>query len=188
MDTQHSPADTAPGTSGRGLQYISYEANSWAAKFTKSGTHGRPQCTNESTRYMYTFLLECCLSYANAPKRSLGCMMRLHSHTVCGIEPCRGVLLSCLFVECAKGLSLGARVGIRKQAGDFWLCTGVNILVDPWLVEELVFAGQSWLYRGRKTHIAAPDLNKVVEGLDALILSQVCSCCAPPSLPVMQYM
>jgi hypothetical protein len=48
----------------------------------------------------------------------------------------------------------------------------VRILVDPWLVEELVFAGQSWLYRGKKTHIPPLNLNKVVEGVDAIILSQ----------------
>ena len=44
--------------------------------------------------------------------------------------------------------------------------------MDPWLVEELIFAGQAWLYRGKKTHIPPLDLNKVVEGVDALILSQ----------------
>ena len=44
--------------------------------------------------------------------------------------------------------------------------------MDPWLVEELIFAGQAWLYRGKKTHIPPLDLGKVVEGVDALILSQ----------------
>lgn len=47
------------------------------------------------------------------------------------------------------------------------------ILVDPWLVEELVFAGQNWLYRGKKTHIPPQDPAKVAEGIDAIILSQV---------------
>lgn len=45
--------------------------------------------------------------------------------------------------------------------------------MDPWLVEELVFAGQNWLYRGKKTHIPPQDPAKVAEGVDAIILSQV---------------
>jgi hypothetical protein len=62
---------------------------------------------------------------------------------------------------------------------------GVRILVDPWLVGELVFAGQRWLYAGKKTHIAPQDPAKVAEGADAIILSQVthswCSCMLPRS-------
>ncbi|CAL8463808.1 g3342 [Coccomyxa elongata] len=86
MDSrQAQEAESAIGTSGRGLQYTTYEANAWAAVFSKSG---------------------------------------------------------------------------------------VSILVDPWLVEELIFAGQAWLYRGKKTHIPPPDLDKVADGVDALILSQ----------------
>ncbi|KAK9918517.1 hypothetical protein WJX75_004661 [Coccomyxa subellipsoidea] len=86
METrQAQEAGSSLGTSGRGLQYTTYEANAWAAVFSKSG---------------------------------------------------------------------------------------VSILVDPWLVEELIFAGQAWLYRGKKTHIPPLDLGKVVEGVDALILSQ----------------
>ena len=53
--------------------------------------------------------------------------------------------------------------------------------MDPWLVEELTFAGQAWLYRGKKTHIPPLDLSKVVEGVDALILSQA------SSLPARQF-
>ena len=50
---------------------------------------------------------------------------------------------------------------------------GVKILVDPWLVDELTFAGQRWLYRGKKTHIPPTDPDEVAKGCDAIILSQV---------------
>jgi len=50
---------------------------------------------------------------------------------------------------------------------------GVKILVDPWLVNELTFAGQRWLYRGKKTHISPVDPDKLAKGCDAIILSQV---------------
>lgn len=49
----------------------------------------------------------------------------------------------------------------------------MKILVDPWLVDELTFAGQRWLYRGKKTHIPPTDPDEVAEGCDAIILSQV---------------
>jgi L-ascorbate metabolism protein UlaG (beta-lactamase superfamily) len=50
---------------------------------------------------------------------------------------------------------------------------GVKVLVDPWLVDELTFAGQRWLYRGKKTHIPPRDPDEVAKGCDAIILSQV---------------
>ena len=54
-----------------------------------------------------------------------------------------------------------------------WLHAGVKILVDPWLVDELTFAGQRWLYRGKKTHISPVDPEELAKGCDAVILSQV---------------
>ena len=56
------------------------------------------------------------------------------------------------------------------------LHAGVKILVDPWLVDELTFAGQRWLYRGKKTHISPVDPDEVAKGCDAVILSQVKRC------------
>ena len=45
--------------------------------------------------------------------------------------------------------------------------------MDPWLVEELTFGGQSWLYRGKKTHIDPVDPDKLAKECDAIVLSQV---------------
>ncbi len=59
--------------------------------------------------------------------------------------------------------------------------------MDPWLVEELIFAGQAWLYRGKKTHIPPLDLNKIIEGVDALILSQASRITSFPFQSVIYY-
>lgn len=57
------------------------------------------------------------------------------------------------------------------------------MLVDPWLVDRLVFAGQDWLYAGSK-RVARPDtidLEKVAAQTDFILLTQVCwggvGCC-----------
>jgi hypothetical protein len=46
--------------------------------------------------------------------------------------------------------------------------------VDPWLVDELVFFNQTWLYRGKKGALPPVDVGKVGEEADVIILSQAC--------------
>ncbi|MGB5975518.1 MAG: MBL fold metallo-hydrolase, partial [Nodosilinea sp.] len=50
-----------------------------------------------------------------------------------------------------------------------WLLTlgGQHILVDPWLVGELVFGQQSWLFRGMH-----PKPQPIPERIDLILLSQ----------------
>ena len=52
---------------------------------------------------------------------------------------------------------------------------GVRVLVDPWLVERLVFAGQAWLFTGTKDAIKPEsfDIDKLAEETDLILLSQV---------------
>ena len=115
-----SPDTERAGSSGRGIEYTSYEANSWSCLFRQSG---RLQAFPGSIL----------------------------------IEPVASMCLTPLIC----GLSLP------------WSHAGVKILVDPWLVDELTFAGQRWLYRGKKTHISPVDPNELAKGCDAVVLSQV---------------
>eukprot|EP00884_Botryococcus_braunii_P010013 jgi/Botrbrau1/19012/Bobra.0100s0044.1 len=50
--------------------------------------------------------------------------------------------------------------------------TGIRILVDPWLVDELVFFNQTWLYRGRKGALPPVDVAQIGEDTDVIIISQ----------------
>ena len=52
---------------------------------------------------------------------------------------------------------------------------GVTILVDPWLQGDLVFGGQTWLYRGQKGRLdkAHLDIDKIMAEADVVLLSQV---------------
>jgi hypothetical protein len=51
----------------------------------------------------------------------------------------------------------------------------VRVLVDPWLVDRLVFAGQDWLYAGSKrvTRPETIDLEKLAAETDFILLTQV---------------
>ncbi|MGF1570374.1 MAG: MBL fold metallo-hydrolase [Nodosilinea sp.] len=48
-----------------------------------------------------------------------------------------------------------------------WQIGGKRILVDPWLVGELVFGGQTWLFRGEH-----PAPRPLPEAVDLILLSQ----------------
>lgn len=50
---------------------------------------------------------------------------------------------------------------------------GIRILVDPWLVDELVFFNQTWLYRGRKGALPPVDVAQIGQETDVIIISQV---------------
>ncbi len=52
------------------------------------------------------------------------------------------------------------------------LRAGARILVDPWLTGDLVFAGQTWLYRGMKTNVRNIDVPAVGQAVDLLVISQ----------------
>lgn len=56
--------------------------------------------------------------------------------------------------------------------------------MDPWLVDELTFAGQRWLYRGKKTHIQPADPDALAKECDAVILSQVTTQSKPTLPPI----
>lgn len=46
------------------------------------------------------------------------------------------------------------------------------MLCDPWLTGDLVFGGQTWLYRGKKTAVRDLDVPAIGHGADLLVLSQ----------------
>jgi hypothetical protein len=52
---------------------------------------------------------------------------------------------------------------------------GVNVLVDPWLVDDLVFGDLPWLFRGKKRMLAqgAVDVAAVAAATDVLLITQV---------------
>eukprot|EP00798_Chlamydomonas_sp_ICE-L_P030459 gene30459-35469_t len=49
--------------------------------------------------------------------------------------------------------------------------TGVRVMVDPWLVGDLTFADQDWLYRGKKRSVKV-DLPQIAAETDVIVLSQ----------------
>lgn len=53
--------------------------------------------------------------------------------------------------------------------------SGVTVLVDPWLEGDLVFAKQTWLYRGQKGALAEVqlDIDAIGAKADLILLSQV---------------
>ena len=55
------------------------------------------------------------------------------------------------------------------------ICAGVTVLVDPWLQGDLVFANQTWLYRGQKGAVkdVKLDLDVIGAHADVILLSQV---------------
>ena len=52
---------------------------------------------------------------------------------------------------------------------------GVTVLVDPWLEGDLIFANQTWLYRGQKGALKNVDLDldQISSQADVILLSQV---------------
>lgn len=57
--------------------------------------------------------------------------------------------------------------------------TGVTVLVDPWLEGDLIFANQTWLYRGSKGALndVKLDLDQIASQSDVILLSQVRAAC-----------
>lgn len=53
--------------------------------------------------------------------------------------------------------------------------SGVTVLVDPWLEGDLVFAKQTWLYRGQKGALKdiQLDIDAIGTKADVILLSQV---------------
>ncbi len=52
----------------------------------------------------------------------------------------------------------------------------MRVLVDPWLVDDLVFFDQTWLYRGKKRVINVKgkvDIAEIAAETDVVVLSQV---------------
>ena len=66
---------------------------------------------------------------------------------------------------------------------------GVRVLCDPWLTGDLVFGGQTWLYRGKKTAVRDLDVPAIGHSADLLVLSQArLQCTAFPQLCAVYYL
>ena len=46
------------------------------------------------------------------------------------------------------------------------------MLVDPWLVGELTFYGQTWAFTGRKGDLPPLDVNAVAGKADIIVITQ----------------
>ena len=51
----------------------------------------------------------------------------------------------------------------------------MRVLVDPWLVGDLTFADQDWLYTGKKRALRAVDVDvqQICDDTDLILLTQV---------------
>lgn len=47
------------------------------------------------------------------------------------------------------------------------------MLVDPWLVGDLTFGQQSWLYSGKKRHTKDVDWRAIASRCDFILITQV---------------
>lgn len=65
------------------------------------------------------------------------------------------------------------RAALEKYQRLSCFAAGVKVLCDPWLTGDLVFAGQTWLYRGKKTAVRDLDVPAIGQSVDLLVLSQV---------------
>ena len=60
---------------------------------------------------------------------------------------------------------------------------GVTMLVDPWLVGELTFYGQTWAFTGRKGDLPPVDVDAVAAKADIIVITQVLpALCATESI------
>ena len=53
--------------------------------------------------------------------------------------------------------------------------SGTKILVDPWLVGKLIFAGQNWFFSGEKPGLKRGievDIGSIVNDVDFILLAQ----------------
>lgn len=72
----------------------------------------------------------------------------------------------------------GKSLTYTAYEGNSWQTTfnqsGVTVLVDPWLEGDLVFANQTWLYRGSKGALkdVELDLDQIGSQADVILLSQ----------------
>lgn len=53
------------------------------------------------------------------------------------------------------------------------LAVGVTMLVDPWLVGELTFYGQTWVFSGKKGDLPPVDVDAVAGKADIIVITQV---------------
>jgi hypothetical protein len=79
------------------------------------------------------------------------------------------------FNSCAAEVSNDCK-GIECLDFKLFLLSGVRVLVDPWLVGELVFFDQDWLYKGKKRVLNAPgkvDIDAIAAETDVVVITQV---------------
>lgn len=50
---------------------------------------------------------------------------------------------------------------------------GVTVLVDPWLVGDLTFLEQYWIYRGEKIKARGLDVAEIAASSDVCLITQV---------------
>ena len=53
-----------------------------------------------------------------------------------------------------------------------WL-SGVTILVDPWLVGDLTFYGQTWAFKGKKGKLPPLNTDEIAAKADLIVITQV---------------
>ena len=79
-------------------------------------------------------------------------------------------------------LLLGNLSAVALNCKLFCATPGVTVLVDPWLEGDLVFAKQTWLYRGQKGALkdVKLDIDAIGSKADVILLSQVEFCSLTP--------
>ena len=50
---------------------------------------------------------------------------------------------------------------------------GVTILVDPWLVGDLTFYGQTWAFKGKKGKLPPLNTDEIAAKADLIVITQV---------------
>ena len=51
--------------------------------------------------------------------------------------------------------------------------SGVTILVDPWLVGDLTFYGQTWAFKGKKGKLPPLNTDEIAAKADLIVITQV---------------
>lgn len=81
---------------------------------------------------------------------------------------------ACSMPPCSRGGPFtGSSQRLKLPARWLDFAAGVTVLVDPWLVGDLTFAKQSWLYSGRKVRTRDVDAPAVARGSDVMLITQV---------------
>jgi hypothetical protein len=53
------------------------------------------------------------------------------------------------------------------------MVAGVTVLVDPWLIGDLTFLEQYWIYRGQKIKAQDLDVQAIANSSDIILITQV---------------